>query len=56
MAAVPPPDGGATDINHTLQSRHLLPSDVQRRGWGCSAEGLVGDRSFTHSFILSFIH
>lgn len=56
MAAAPSPDGGATDIIHTLQSRHLLPSDVERRGRGCNAEGLVGWWVIIHSFVLSFIH
>lgn len=38
----PSPDGGATDIIHTLRSSHLLPGDVQTRGQDCQAEGQVG--------------
>lgn len=53
MEAAPSPDGGATDIIHTLQSRHLLPCDVQRRGRGCNAEGRVGWWAIIHSFIHS---
>lgn len=55
MAAAPPPDGGATDITHTLQSRQLLPCDMQRRGRSCNADGWEDGRSFIHLFFHSLI-